>query len=166
MSNSLKSRVERFARALSFGLFDCELEYRHNTLVYFYDADVIFPLIMGFEYEDIDKSDNRLCLVRALLSCGSLGQFCMLRPHALELSDKLKRQRQATDLHTQSFILAKAQQFLNTKGISNIMTRLNSIAVGRGEYRNIREAERAKLFIDILSQCAGESFAYIEQING
>lgn len=165
--NSLKERVEKFHRSLSLAIYDCELERKGKKLTYYYDADVIYPLIMGFEVGPSDsppKSDH--LLVRALLSCEFLGEFYMLRPHALELTERLSKLRWHADEYSKSVFQQRVKNFLEKKGIRKILSKLCDIAEGKKDYEGIKEYKRVKFFLDTLRDSAGDTFAHIEQING
>lgn len=167
MIESTRSRVKRFAETLALALFDRELESRGMTLTYYYDADVIFNVVMGLE-SDIyrsTKSADQL-LVRALLACGFLGSFYMLRPHAFELNEKLRHQVQYAHKEQKQEFRARARQFLRSKGILDIMSQLHQIATESDVSTSEDERFRVKRFLDILSAVAGKTFAHIEQCNG
>jgi hypothetical protein len=164
---AIKLLVEEFSKALSLAIYDRELELHGKKLTYYYDTDVVFPQIMGFEAERYESRTECVArLVRALLSCGYLGEFYMLRPHALELNEKLKRQRRVIDHRSQAVVLGKAREFLRSKGIWKIMSKLCDIAEGKKDYEYYEDEARVRSFIKTLQDSAGETFAYIEQING
>lgn len=70
-------QVEHFVRILRLALYDKRLELRQNRIRYYADADVIIPIIVGFEMEP--RGNKRERLLRALFSCGFLGncQCCV-----------------------------------------------------------------------------------------
>jgi hypothetical protein len=167
MIEKFKFKVKRFADALSFVLYDCELELRNEKLIYYMDTNVVFPMIMGFESESRGEQytdDQRL--VRSLLSCGYLGPFYMLRPHVLELNKILEHLTIPSDESAQEILRGKAHDFLMSKGIWRILSQLHNIAMGKNNFENYNEEHRVRLFIEKLQDIAGDTFAYIEQING
>jgi hypothetical protein len=167
MTNGIRLRVERFANALALALFDRELEFLGEKITYYYDTDVIFKMIMGLEVEVAGSSaSSEELLVRALLSCGYLGEFCMLRPHAFELNEELRRQKQFSTVRDQNAFLAKARGFLRSKQILEIMSVLHDVATGDGAFAFENENARVRHFLGILKDSPGRTFACIEQVNG
>ena len=165
--SSFKTLAERFYKALSLAIYDRELQARGENITYYYDTDVIFPLIMGFEADTLNFSKERdQLLVRSLLSCGYLGEFCMLRPHALELTEMLRRQQWSTEGYSKAVLQQKIREFLNKKGIWKIMSKLKAIAEGEKDFEFVKDETRIQDFINKLRDNAGETFAYIEMVNG
>lgn len=163
----MRNRIERFAKALALALFDRELELLGMSLVYYYDADVIFSTVLGLEadHHRSTESAERL-LVRALLSCGYLGNFHMLRPHAFELNEKLRRQTQFTRREQQRLFLDRTKQFLRSKGILKKMEQLHEVIAENDVSSSQDEKTKVQRFLGILRDVAGETFARIEQCNG
>lgn len=81
------SNVELFAQALAQAIHDCDIE-RTSVIRYFYDADVVLPLVLGLRMPTTE--DRRRALLVALLSAGYAGSVHLLRPHAIEVFDHLK----------------------------------------------------------------------------
>jgi hypothetical protein len=165
--SSLRGTVENLHRALSLAIYDRELELKGKKISYYYDADVIYPLIMGFEVDspDIQPKKNQL-LIRALLSCQYFGEFHMLRPHALELTEKLRKLRWSEDESSRAVFQQRVTNFLERKGIRKILAALCDIVEGKKDFIGTSEKQRVKFFLDTLRDNAGDTFSYIEQVNG
>lgn len=167
MTDNIRMRVNRFSDALAFAIYDRELELHEEKLIYYLDSNVVFRMILGLEAEaQTIHPKNNQHLVRALFSCGYLGPFCVLRPHALELNELLRTKGISFNEANRTEFMDKVREFLNTRGIREIMSRLYNISVGKNGYINLDSETRVCLFIDGLRDNAGEIFSYLEQING
>lgn len=163
MTSSNRCRLRRFANALAIALYDRELELSTHSITYYYDADVIFKMIVGLEHESFGTAEQRV--VRALLSCGIFGDFCMVRPHAFELNEMIRRHAKQSARTSPEAFLGRARQFLDRKGIADTMSRLRSLVSGENGQGH-EEATKVRRFLKILGNSPGDTFAYIEQTNG
>jgi hypothetical protein len=162
-----RHRIETFLKPLLLALYDCELESRGYSIINYFDTDTILKTILGFVWlSENTESDNKKLLTRSLLSCGLLGKIYVLRPHALELSDKLNYLKIIKDIGSQKKYLSDANLFLESTGIKSIMRRLSNVIAGKGKYFILNRNEKIQIFIDILSDHPGDTFSYIENVNG
>lgn len=80
--------LKTFTVALIQALYDRTLE-EQRMVRYYYDADIVVWMVLGL-FGDIPRNRNvKEDLVRALLSAGFLGTVHVLRPHALELRNRI-----------------------------------------------------------------------------
>ncbi|HEY2294776.1 MAG TPA: hypothetical protein VGM86_29085 [Thermoanaerobaculia bacterium] len=88
-----RGQLTRFVSALTQALYDRMLEDRY-PIVYYYDANVMIPIVLGMEdpVGDDRPADLQTRLVWGLLSAGYLGKARILRPHEIELENALQRQ--------------------------------------------------------------------------
>jgi len=167
MTGGARGRVTRFGRALALALFDYELERQGRRIRFYFDADVIFKMIMGLEAELSTPTERDAdLLLRALLSCGFLGPVYMLKPHAFELGEKLRRQGMFSRKRDQDEFLARASNFLATRGILDVMSRLHAAISGNGDSPPLDDSVRVERFLDILRVSPGRIFGHIEQTYG
>lgn len=163
--STLVERLVRFSRSLGLALFDRRLELDGCNLVFYYDTNVVYHMILGFETDPVGQGKTvRQRLVRSLLGCHRLGVVNMLRPHALELEKKLDLLPKPTRKEEESALRARVRQHLQTNSITQVLSELHDVAVD-GSVAS--EGERSERFLSILRQLEGaEAFIAIEQVSG
>jgi hypothetical protein len=152
-----RKRVEQFHETLALALLDRKLELASLPVTFYYDADVVLRMIMGFELDrpagqPPSQAEN---LVRALLACGFLGTVEMLRPHALEFADNLPRH------NTQDVLRQKTKGYIRGSGIEPILEELRKII-----HSNRDEESRLETFLAFLRDKGGDTFIAIEKVSG
>jgi len=165
MITRIRQRVEQFVEALTLALFDCRLELEGNPLIFYYDTDVVLNMIMGFELDHSSgrrSSTDEQRVVRALLSCNYFGPIHVLRPHAFELEEHLRRQTPYLHPSEQELFALRARSYLREKGIEEMMAELHYTITDRSR----DPGTKVEKFLDILSKSAGSTFASLEMING
>jgi hypothetical protein len=160
----LRDKVTNFATALSLALYDRKLEIENIPLVVFYDTDVVLNAITGFESDSYIGRRTALPerLVRALLSCGCLGNVYMVRPHAFELDQKLRQLQRYKKPAQRRVFAERAKDYMRRRGIEKHMKQLLEIV----ERREGKRPERIEDFLGVLRGTAAETFIAIEMING
>lgn len=174
---SLLSRLRRFSMSLGYALYDKKLEMLNLPVVYYYDNDVIYNMILGYERE-LPRGDRRdggkrgdssvnhtpqQSLVRSLLSCGRFGTMNMLRPHALELDSKLRSKVKPTSRDEWEAERAKALQYIEQTETGKILAELNSIvSQGPGTPRDVMLEQ----FLRVLISEGFDTFVKVEQLRG
>jgi hypothetical protein len=173
MNHDIHPSIRRFSDTLALAIYDCELERHGTEITYYYDADVVYSAVMGLELgyrtgsrdSSPEPSEHQL-LVRALLSCGFLGPFHMLRPHAYELMNELQRRRRERQALSQGQFRADVHKFLISTGVLNNMQELDQIISRVDGSPSDSETDIVAQFFDALGRVAGRTFARIEQCNG
>src|SRR4051812_26088450 len=113
-----RGQLDRFTKALAQAVYDKTLEQSHE-IRFFYDADVIVWLVLGFrEFEFYRRVPSpQLLLMRALLSAGYLGTASLLRPHALELDSLIRRQPFLSSIRAEDGYKKRVRDFLRREGV-------------------------------------------------
>lgn len=159
-----RETVARFSAALRLALHDKKLE-QHDKIVFYFDADVVVRMILGFQqfrYESGSRIvlDQRALLLRALLSFGYLGSVHLLRPHALELDEALRgKPAFNTELGRDEY-RRELTSFLEQWHAQELFSHLKSLI------ENSPEREAVGLFLEHLQRVGPESFIPIELANG
>ena len=155
-----KERVERFTRALGIALLDKKLEMSGTPILYFCDADVVLHMILGFERSSF-KSDQELVL--SLFSLSFLSKVSVLRPHALEIDRKVRRQPKPASVDDLRGFQNRARKFLQEHGITSTLERLHQVVKPES---GLGKEEQIDRFIEILKDSSTSTFTAIEQICG
>ena len=169
-NTSIRERIQRFALTLALALNDKRIEGEyHKPIIFYYDNDAVFKMILGFEYELLPgqyriNEDERL--VRALMSYGYLGDIHMLRPHAMELNRLLFQHPKKAIVEIDEVRKRKAKKYLYDKGVSSVLTTLRNIVLGKAPFVGLPDKERINNFIEYLGQQPGNTFALLTQIHG
>ena len=152
----------RFTKSLHQAVYDRRLE-KQTEVRYYYDADVVIWLLLGFQYLDVypRKQKPSFLLVRSLLSTGYLGTAYILRPHALELESVLQRQPSFKGISAESGFLERVNRFLKEKGIEKEMERLLQIV-----HSDESEDDRISKFLENLAEVSPDSFVWLELAHG
>jgi hypothetical protein len=79
----MSTQIAEFALALRQAVYDRDAEIRGHSIRYYYDAQVLIGIILGFR--DVVVVGEDQAFVRALVDLGFLGRPCVLRSHASEL---------------------------------------------------------------------------------
>lgn len=168
-----RQKVEKFARALSLAIYDKLLEITGNPVYFFYDADVIIKLVLGFEneYVELPAGPRQVAfrahepgprIVRALMSSGYLKEFYLARPHAFELYEEIRQRPQYLTQNARKAFLDRAMHYIDMVGIRDDMDSLLSVIA---RHENAGDG-RAKDFIQLVQEKSARAFAYMEQVNG
>jgi hypothetical protein len=80
--------LKKFTEALTQALYDHAVE-EQRTVRYYYDADIVVWMVLGLFGDPPKYPTVKEDLVRALLSAGLLGEVHVLRPHAVELRNRI-----------------------------------------------------------------------------
>ncbi len=165
MAEKLRNQLQRFSNSLSLVLYDRELEIK-KPITFYYDTDVIYRTIVGLEGVYNEEKEIEKLLVRALLSCGLLGTFCILRPHAFELNSILQLKKQYPRKEDQKAYMDMAKEYLCQNNIFETFSKLQSIVNENDKARYRDQDAKIEAFLNILANCAGDIFAHIEPLNG
>ena len=141
----------------------------HNDVYYYIDADVAVPIIGGLEVQHVkyvEQANARARVVRALMSCGIVGQLRILRPHALEVYEYLSRLRHAGPESDEAF-RDRVNLFTQRCGITGYLRALSDIASQhRATSGGKRKQELVEQFLELLTTGGDTKFAAIEALRG
>jgi len=157
-----RGHIDRFARALRQAVYDKTLE-QTETVRFYHDADVLAWPILGFQnFESyLGEPTQKLLLVRALLSAGYLGTAYVLRPHALELDNLIRRAPSFSAPKARIGFSERVYTFLRSEGIEAEMTHLLDIVNS-----DLDEGLKIQQFLKELQSVGAETFVAIELANG
>lgn len=163
-----RARISTFVDSLGLALYDKALELKGHQVVFFLDADIVLKLVLGIEGlpPESPNATSRMEIVRSLFSIGYMGSFYLLRPHAFEFYMNLKTKPKYQNIDSREAFRERALSYIEKTGIRETMGKLARII---GDERNLSKAEEDKKimeFLGTLSENSGESFSYIERING
>jgi hypothetical protein len=157
--------MRRFGDALRAAILDKKLE-RHARVVYYYDADVVIPMILGFQQFTYGtkppRKQRRLrpLFVRSLLSVGYLGTVSLLRPHAFEVDDAVRRKPAFRSELGRDDYKRALMEFLSEWKVTDRFAELYAII------KSSSKADRIDRFFNELQQIGSEGFVPIELANG
>jgi len=161
-ADGIRGRVREFARNLRLATHDARVERRQadagQPMLFYYDTDVVLPMIMAFELSATFRNEGAE-LVRSLLACSMLGQMYMLRPHALELRNRLHTAPDASS--SLGPVKLRAQDHL--RGLESKMEELRAIVTGPAMEDGLTKPER---FIRLFRAHSSTMFVAIEQLSG
>jgi hypothetical protein len=154
--------VSEFATALRCALYDVECEER-SSVHYYYDADVVIHVILGFLQFDgsgVDELGLREYLVQALLPLGLLGKMRVLRPHALEIDEKLRDLLDYRTKGAQDLLQTQINQFVESRGLGDTLNHLKAAGDGIGT-----DSQRRSAALEILRNQAPRGFVAMALIR-
>jgi hypothetical protein len=154
------AQIRRFFNLLTLAHFDCTLESA-NTVHYYLDADVAVRIVAGFEEEPIGSPSEQL--FRALLACGQVGPFRIVRPHALELYEYIARKQR--DISYDQGYRDRANAYIANAGIDTFIEDLRTLAIRYDSSTDDQREECVKGFVKILRTAGAEKFVAIEAVR-
>ncbi len=147
-----KGRLTGFARALAHAIYDKGIE-KERTIYHYFDSDVVFRMVFGFEADRaaLDPHDE---LIEALLSAGYLGYVHLIRPHAVELNELIRR-HERDSMAVAGDYDKRVTQYLKTRFLRSNIDRL---------YESLQAPEDKKTaeFLTVLREVGAESFVAVE----
>ncbi|MBV9185878.1 MAG: hypothetical protein JO093_09645 [Acidobacteria bacterium] len=161
--------ITRFARGLRAALYDTECE-RRGPVHYYFDADVVIKVILGFlqfednsgEARDVGEGrDPREYLVQALLSLGMLGKIRILRPHALEIDEKLRYKLDYRTAMTKGLLATQTRAFVDQWGLKEALTRLEHIKAS-----STSQDQKRRAILETLRRRGPRTFVAMALIRG
>lgn len=160
---SLHRNVKDLAWSLAAALHDKRLESEGVAVDFYYDSDIVFRLIRGFQavYSTFRKPRSQELLVGSLLSAGYLGRVNLLRPHALELDSNIRSWGSSFKKEAGHFTTNLAR-FIEDKGVADSFS---TLATHLPEAEDDPEID-IKLFFEQLRSCAEGDFVWLELASG
>lgn len=167
----LHQKVRSFTHNLALAIHDRNIELNGGRILYYYDADAVFGMIVGFEDSDErnweSEAGTKNYLVRALLSCNFLGRIHILRPHARELHKNIRRKApNPKSLSNQEAYKAKLNDFLNKRKTIHSLEKLRHTLEELPGEEPRSNRDKPSRFLEALRGVGVETFLAMEMING
>ena len=157
-------QLKTFTQALIQALYDHAIE-EHRTVRYYYDADIVVWMVLGLFGDVPPGRNNKEDLIRALLSAGFLGKVFVLRPHALELRNRIADQEEtAARIQRLSNSQSFRDRIVRYFGERKILERLESLDLALKRART--KSERLKAFLSEIKTSGPETFIAYELARG
>lgn len=153
-----RGELSTFAASLRQAISDRDEEQKHEVRFY-YDADVIVWLVLGFEFQPTG-SNLRDRLVHALLSTGYLGRVHVLRPHALEFFTVLKRQPEFHSSRSNARFHERVRLYVRNRGVEQ------SIRGMAEAIRGVPDEHKLDILLRKFRESGAETFATIALTDG
>lgn len=164
-------RISAFSTALCTALYDRKIEILGKRLKFFFDSDVIYKAVMGFEAivkpATAFSTRDPLRVLCSLISCGFLQNAQLLEAHLIELVGKLKSAPRYVSKGERVAFQTRAREFLRSTGTWDILDDLRSLSrryaeTGTQELR----AELAMQFFQRFRGSSGDLLTAVEATHG